>query len=258
MNDTNTLIILSTIVILAVVSIMFVVYAFFIKKKSELLYNQKLKETFLENELANSQIEIREQTLNYIGQELHDDLGQKLTVAKLMIGGILQNVSSENRERIESLEEINNLLGESIQDIRNLSKTFITDTVMHFGLIESLEQEVRRIRKLKLINVEFSTNKNNLDINSKHSLILFRMIQESINNSLKHSNAKNLYLSVWDKPQNLEISIKDDGKGFESKIHVEGSGLNNVSNRAQIINATCGIKSELGQGTSIKIDYHKC
>lgn len=255
MNDTDTLIILSTIVILAVVSIMFVVYAFFIKKKSELLYKQKLKETFLENELANSQIEIREQTLNYIGQELHDDLGQKLTVAKLMIGGMLQ---SENPEKAESLAEINALLGESIQDIRNLSKTFITDTVMHFGLIESIEQEVRRIRKLKLINVEFKTNRTNLDINSKHSLILFRIIQETINNSLKHSNAKNLYLDVSDSPAHLEIMIKDDGKGFDqNSFKAEGSGLSNVSNRAHLINATCGIKSEIGTGTSVLIDYKK-
>lgn len=156
MGETDILIILSTIAILLVVSIMFVIYSFFLKKKEELIHNQKIKEAFFEKELAASQIEIKEQTLNYIGQELHDDLGQKLSVAKMLTS---RSLSTTNREESEMFEEINLLLGECIQDIRNLSKTFITENVLHFGIVDSLEKEISRIDKLKLIEVELVTNK---------------------------------------------------------------------------------------------------
>jgi signal transduction histidine kinase len=87
-------------------------------------------------------------------------------------------------------------LGECIQDIRNLSKTLITEQIIHFGLAESIEREVLRIKKLKLLKIEFITQKQDIDISPKHGLILFRIIQESINNILKHSRAK-MYPYRW-------------------------------------------------------------
>ena len=254
MSELDLLIVLSTIVILAVVSIMFIIYTFFLKKKSELIFNQKIKETFFESELANAQIEIKEQTLNYIGQELHDDLGQKLSVARMMTNQALHN--NENIDN-ELYQEINELLGECIQDIRNLSKTFITDSVLHFGLIDSLEKEVARIRKLKLIDIQYSTNKNDIDINSKHGLILFRIIQETINNALKHSGAKQLNININDNEKLLEIFLEDNGKGFVEEESKTGSGLKNVFNRARLINAHFEIISKPGFGTQVKINYKK-
>lgn len=254
MSETDTLIILSTIIILVVVSIMFTIYTFFLKKKSELIYNQKLKETFFESELANAQIEMKEQTLNYIGQELHDDLGQKLSVARMMSA---RAIAVGNLHDDDILPEINHLLGECIQDIRNLSKTFISESVMHFGLLDSLQKEILRIQKLNLIEIDFSTNRQDIDINSKHALIIFRMIQESVNNVLKHSNAKKLVIRLIDDPSLLDITIRDNGRGFSKEEGLTGSGLKNIANRAKLINADFAVKSSPGNGTVLKIKYKK-
>ncbi|HEX7869114.1 MAG TPA: histidine kinase, partial [Chryseobacterium sp.] len=136
--EENKLVIIFTVTLLIIVLTMIFVYVIFIQKKTTLLIAQKEKDMRFEKELATSQIEMKEQTLNYIGQELHDDLGQKLSVVRLRQNQLIAKMQDSEKEE---LVELNELLGECIQDIRDLSKTLITEQVIHFGLIESLERE---------------------------------------------------------------------------------------------------------------------
>lgn len=253
-SDTDLLIIVTTFVILTVVLMMVSVYGIFIKKKSALLLDQQRQVALYDQELAIAQVEIKEQTLNYIGQELHDDLGQKLSVARLMTNKI--SFPSDG-DRNEIAQEINSLLGECIQDIRNLSKVFITKQVEYFGFIESLEREIFRIKRLNLLEVEYEINNHDLDINSDHALILFRIVQECITNVIKHSKSKKIELKVVETPNNIRIFVNDNGVGFESNIKNDGSGLQNMKSRANIINAEFHINSVLNKGTKIKITYKK-
>jgi len=253
-SDTDLLIIVTTFVILTVVLMMVSVYGIFIKKKSALLLDQQRQVALYDQELAIAQVEIKEQTLNYIGQELHDDLGQKLSVARLMTNKIS---SPSNADEKEIAMEINSLLGECIQDIRNLSKVFITKQVEYFGFVESLEREVFRIKRLNLLEVDYEINNHDLDINSDHALILFRIVQECITNVIKHSKSKKIELKVVETPNNIRIFVNDNGVGFESNIKNDGSGLQNMKSRANIINAEFQINSVLNEGTKIKITYKK-
>lgn len=254
LNEVDFLIILSSIIILIVVLMMILIYVFFLKKKSSLIFAQREKEALFQYELSLAQVEMKEQTLSYIGQELHDDLGQKLSVARLLNNQLISKLEEENKE---NLTEINNLIGECVQDIRNLSKTLITEQIEHFGLIDSIEREVKRINKLNLIELDFSFNKHDIDINSKHALILFRITQECINNVLKHSRAKNLKIKISDEENLLKICLKDNGVGYDSTKINDGSGIKNMKNRAKIISADLNITSETNKGTEISIFYHK-
>ena len=252
-NEVDILIIISTIIILFVVLMMVLIYMFYVRKKGELLLSQKEKDIRFQQELTLAQIEMREVTLTYIGQELHDDIGQKLSVSKLMLNQII----SQSTESVKTnLNEINELLGETIQDIRNMSKTFITDQVEHFGLIDSLEIEMNRISRLKLIDIELRSNKHDIDINPKDGVIIFRIIQESVNNTLKHSQAKNLNIEVEDGPKTLKIIIKDNGVGIKNDSG-HGSGLNNMKKRALMMNAQLEITSQKNIGTVLKLIYPK-
>ena len=233
---------------------MVAIYGVFVKKKSQLLLRQQKKEAIFEHELAKSQVEIQEQTLNYIGQELHDDLGQKLSVARLMTNKI---TLSEESDRLEIAEEINLLLGECIQDIRNLSKVFITKQVKQFGFIESLEREIFRIKRLELMNVDYQNNNQELKIASDHALILFRIVQECINNVIKHSRSKEMKLLVEDNPKIIKIMINDDGVGFNLDAENDGSGIRNMASRAKLIGAELSINSAENQGTKVMISYKK-
>ncbi|MCX8522696.1 histidine kinase [Chryseobacterium formosus] len=252
--EENKLVIIFTVTLLIIVLTMIFVYVIFIQKKTTLLIAQKEKDMRFEKELATSQIEMKEQTLNYIGQELHDDLGQKLSVVRLRQNQLITKMKDSEKEE---LVELNELLGECIQDIRDLSKTLITEQVIHFGLIESLEREISKIRKLRLLTIELITQKHDIDITPKHGLILFRIIQESINNILKHSRAKNVLIKIEDNHEKLNILISDNGKGFNTSLKKDGSGLKNMELRAKIIHAEFSIQSELDKGTQTSITYYK-
>lgn len=233
---------------------MILVYGIFIKKKSELLLFQQKKEALFEQELAISQIEIKEQTLNYIGQELHDDLGQKLSVARLMTNKI---ATANDQDKVGIALEINLLIGECIQDIRNLSKVFITKQVKHFGFVDSLEREIFRIQRLDLLDVDYQINNHGLEINPDHALILFRIIQESIHNVIKHSRSNKVLIKIEDQLNITEIKIKDYGVGFNIDHLDDGSGLKNIKNRARLISADFIINSAENLGTEIIIIYKK-
>lgn len=151
-SEIDFLLTITTFIILIVILMMVLVYGIFVKKKAELVLSQQKKEALFEQELAISQVEIKEQTLNYIGQELHDDLGQKLSVARLMTNKI---AFADEEEKKNIALEINMLIGECIQDIRNLSKVFISKQVKHFGFVESLEREIFRIERLELMDVDY-------------------------------------------------------------------------------------------------------
>lgn len=253
-SDLELIYLFTTALVILILLIMVVVYIFFNRKKSELLLDRQVKETQFEQELTLAIIEMKETTLSYIGQELHDDLGQKMSVAKLMINHGLED---ENGNQKEILEEINEIIGESIRDIRNLSKSFITEQVENLGLIKSIKREVARIDRLNLMQILFSHNTDKIDIAAKDSLILFRIVQETINNALKHSRAKNMKIELKDSPKYIEIILQDDGIGFEKEKSKKGSGLISMQKRARLINTDFELKTASGKGTEIIIKYNK-
>lgn len=253
-SEMDLLIVVATFVILVVVLMMVSIYGVFIKKKSELLLEQQKQLAIYAQELAISQVEIKEQTLNYIGQELHDDLGQKLSVARLMTSKLTLS-NDVNTTKIS--KEINLLLGECLQDIRNLSKVFITKQVEYFGFVESLEREILRIQRLNLMEVEYEISNHELEMNTEHALILFRMVQECITNVIKHSKSKNIILKVIEDPQIIRIFVVDSGIGFNTLENDGGSGLRNMESRAKIINSEFRVKSNSNEGTEVLITYNK-
>ncbi len=253
-TEVEVLIILSTIAILVVVMMMISVYILFLRKRSQFIIKQKEKEALFERELAAAQVEMKEQTLSYVGRELHDDLGQKLSVVRLMNNQLITKLNGNEKH---NLLEINTILGECVQDIREMSKTFITEQIEHFGLIDSIERELNRIKKLKLIEIVFNFNKHDVDIKSKHALILFRIIQECINNTVKHSKAKQLKIDVFDYDEFSRISLKDNGIGFNFTGKEEGSGLKSMVNRTKLMGADFRINSKIDVGTEININYYK-
>ena len=253
-SDIDIIILFTSLLVFIILLIMVLVYIFFYRKKSELLFERREKESQYQQELTHAIIEMKETTLSYIGQELHDDLGQKMSVAKLMVNHGLESATGEQRE---ILLEINEIIGESIRDIRSLSKSFITEQIENLGLIESIQKEVARIDRLNLMMIKFTYNENEINIESKDGLILFRIIQECINNVLKHSRAKNMNIDLVDSEKNIQITLKDDGIGFENDGSKKGSGLLSMQKRANLIHTDFQLNSEKGKGTSIILNYNK-
>lgn len=254
MSDVELLLIFSTIVILAVVLMLLFIYVYFLTQKTKLIIETKEKKLQFEQELAFSQIEMKEQTLDFVGQELHDDIGQKISVALLITSKYKNNNDSGAKQ---DMDEIRAILEECIRDIRNLSRTFRTNNVEHFGLVESLKLEVQRLERLDFVKVNLHYNNLDVDISRKDSLILFRIIQECLYNALEHSKAKNIDIELIDTARELLISVADNGLGITLEQASSGPSLRNMKNRAAIINASLIISGTADKGTEVKIKYNK-
>ncbi len=217
------------------------------KKEKELLIS------LYSQTLLQSKVEIQEQTLQYISRELHDNLGITASVIKIHINTLKLD---EPETLAMQLEEMKVQVKQLIADIKELSVKMDGEKVGHFGLIQSLESEINRLNRIGTFTISFVKKEPVDTLAPDRSIILFRMIQEILNNALKHSEAKKIELSVTTSEKNLILQISDDGKGFNvaEKRKSGGSGLLNLYSRANLIQASLDIQSAPGSGTKIRID----
>ncbi len=256
--------ILSIIIIgglLALGLILFVVLILFIYQKRQHAHEKELvalKEEY-DQGLLRSQLEIQEKTLKTIGQELHDNIGQLLSVVKLSLSNLAIDQSHLAFESIQNAKEI---LNKAIVDLSHLTKSLHSDRISHIGLRSAIEFEIEAIRKTGLVAIDLvktGTEKEE-QLDSQKSIFLFRMFQEVLNNALKHSKATQINIGIDFSANDIfTLSIKDNGVGFnvaekQNKPSSSGGvGLKSMINRAKLIGAKFLINSEEGNGTNVTI-----
>lgn len=244
----RTLIALITIVFL--IMPIFMLAYFFIytkKKKNHLEEKVKMKESF-EQEILNTQQEVREQTMQTICADLHDNIGQLLSLTTLT----LKSITPASKKVETSIE----LLTKAISEMRQLGKLLQGDQLLTLGLAQAIQQEVDWLNRSEsyLINFAYQSGLSDLR-NPEKDLFCFRMTQEILNNIIKHAKAKHIAISLNTTTNRLVLSVSDDGIGFESdNDNQQGSGLANIRKRAAIVGGTALINSALGKGTRITIN----
>lgn len=221
-----------------------------IKKKNHTAFIQNQQEEH-HKELLSTQIEIQNQTMQHIGREIHDNIGQKLTLASLYT----QQLAYENKapQINESIENISSIINESLSELRQLSKSLTDDTINEFSIIQLLQQETDKINELKKINVVFNNLSSGVNISYTIKSVLLRICQEFIQNSIKHSNAKNIHIQLIESNDNLLLKINDDGNGFDLDKEHKGIGLFNMKKRTEIVGGTFDMKSTINKGTELTI-----
>jgi len=235
--------------------LLFFVIGFFIafqKRKNKLLLERLEAKQKFERELSTSQLEIQEQTFKNIAWELHDNVGQLLSVVSMQLN-IMLNKAPESL--IEQIEDTKSVVSETVQEIRNLSKTLNNDVIQNNGLVRSLQIEVERFNRLKYLEATINIEGEEVYIKSEHEILIFRMYQECLSNVMKHSKAKKLNINLHYKKEELEITAEDDGVGFDSSKKTESSGLKTIKGRAELLNAKYLLTSEIGKGTSLTLIY---
>jgi hypothetical protein len=156
----------------------------------------------------------------------------------------------------EKFKETSEALKESLKEVRSLSKSLNNEVVLNIGFEKSITNELNRLKKMKFTSADLKTIGDKVDFaNRKHEIILFRIIQEFLSNSVKYSEAKNLNITLNYQPDNLIITAKDDGKGFNMDGVEQGSGLLNMKSRAALIHAKLNIDSKPDEGVQLTIEY---
>ncbi len=239
------------ILLLLMVFAIIVVIAFQ-RRKNKFLTERFQAQQRYERELADSQIEIQEQTLKNIAWELHDNVGQMLSVANIQLNLLLQKAPSEFQEQIQ---ETKSVVKETVQEIRSLSKVLNNDVVLKNGLLESLKVELERFNKLNFLEASYEIKGDIVPIKSTNETIIFRIIQEFLSNVIKHAKALNLFVILDYKENSLEITVTDDGVGFDTEQKTTSSGMETMQSRANLLNATMEITSEIGKGSKLFLKY---
>lgn len=216
--------------------------------------NQRLKLQSLELEqkkvMAQAILQAEEIERKRIASDLHDSVAQKLVVAKLNLATLENQLLSLPNNQQLIINNINTLLEESATEVRNLSHSMMPQSFSQSGLAESIKELLDKI-KLEGLHISFSTEGDFSTIDENRALMTYRIMQETIQNTLKHAKAKRLDVSIISEDNELAITIEDDGIGFSSKTVVEkaSSGLRNIQSRVEYLNGTMEITSQPDKGT---------
>ncbi len=241
----------------------FVVYFIFASQRRKLRQMQeqeKMKASY-EQEVLTTQIESRDQTLRDISQEIHDNMGQLLSVSRINLN-ILEKELPDHPQT-KRIKDTNLILGDVIRYIRMLSKGLNSDILASYGLRESIRFELQRIEQAALLKVNFLTEGDDFAIDDKKEIVIYRMVQEILNNILKHAVATEVTVSMRYTDSDFSVEIRDNGKGFDQaetaqrSIGESGSGLRNLDKRAALVGAKLTINSVPGEGTCILITLPK-
>lgn len=234
----------------AIFAIVFVIA--FQRRKNKFLVERLEAEQKFENELANSRLEIQEQTFKNIAWELHDNVGQLLSVANMQLNMLSGAVAQSHHAQ---LDETKGVVTESLREIRNLSRGLNKDVVLAKGLVASIETEMQRFNRMNFLEAKLNVEGQECCINSKDEIIIFRILQEFFSNVIKHAKANNLFVNLIFKPNKLVVTAKDDGIGFNLDKVKANAGLLNMKSRATLINSTLDIQSKEAGGVLLTLEY---
>ena len=210
--------------------------------------NSKIKQ-LEEEKIKQSILESHEHLLKNLSKDLHDDIGQKLSIINFSVENLKFETSSK-----ELINEIRISILEISDSVRDLSHWLNDFSIGKNTIDEIILIEVERVKKTNIIKINFEKINHpseNYETSTEENIILYRCFQESINNILKHSNASQINILI-DYTDKLSISIEDDGNGFDVNNQF-GNGIKNIQERASLIGFSCTIQSSLEKGTKISI-----
>jgi two-component system NarL family sensor kinase len=253
-KDITSLILITTLIFLiAPAFLLLYVFIYNSRKKKHIEEKAQMKLAF-DNEIIKTQLEVQEQTMQTIGADLHDNIGQLLSLTSLTLNSVKLDDDVKARQKISSAID---LTSKSIKELRQLGKLLQGDQLIVMGLSEAVKQEINWIEKAGNYQVTYiQENELPAACNSQKDLILFRILQEIFNNIIKHSKATQIIIKLGYRDLLVELQVTDNGAGFnedEVTLGNKGSGLFNIQKRAQIVGGEVIISSKTGGGTFIDV-----
>ena len=246
-NEVFATIIVSTLMLLLLIAGVVIILVVAHRRNSAQEVRMAQMQLEYERELRNVQFEVQEQALVNVGRELHDNIGQLLTLVHIQ----LEHLRYEDPQVETRLVPVSRTISDTIEEVRRLSKSLNSDMLEFQGLVSMIQLEIDRLRQV--INFEVTWNfDTEPQLNKDQKVIVFRIFQEVVNNTIKHAKCTHLGITI-SSADKFRMVMTDDGLGFdfEQKIRsARGSGLKNMLKRAEFARLECQVDSIEGRGTT--------
>lgn len=234
------------------VMVVLIILAYQRKKARHHRQISDMKKQFSE-ELLKSQLEMQEETFNRISQEIHDNVGQIMSLAKVQVN-IMTELNDMNKDM---LNDVKLNIGKAMTDLRDIARSLSSDRIRSIGVHTAALSEAERLNKSGIIHIDVEVEGQERKMQEDKKLILFRIIQESIQNIIKHAKASETRIRFTYNADEVETIIRDNGRGFdisEAITRSSGLGLSNIRTRATLAGGRSKIESGPETGTTIIIN----
>ncbi|QIA07240.1 sensor histidine kinase [Draconibacterium halophilum] len=227
------------------------IFFFFIAYQKRLLNKQLELNRVVRNqqeEIIKNTIQAQENERKRIARDLHDEVGAMLSVVKLTVGRIEKKAEAERTKELAN--ETKAYLDDVILQVRRISRSLLPPSLEKLGLYFALEELANWVNKSDQLVIECWKSGEQFRFESKQELAVFRIVQELVNNAIKHAEAGRIAINIRFSQQNVALVVEDDGKGFfmEEKMQT-GLGLRNLESRSEMAHAKFKMKSFPGKGT---------
>lgn len=252
--DQILVVIIAVVAVLLFLAILFLVMVMYHSSRRKQMAREKLRiQEQYEKQLLESRLEIQQQTFHFISQEIHDNVGQILSLAKVELN-VLQHQLNGKADMVISVRDN---VGKAMTELREIAKSLNHDHAQHFNWQENLREEINRINKSGAIAANLvMEGEPECYLKDQQKLITFRVVQEGLQNILKHARATSLLVNINQSKEQTHIMIIDNGIGFDPVAALKGHsglGLKNILNRVALIGGQAEINSSAEGGTCLHI-----
>lgn len=213
----------------------------------------------LERQVLSAVIRTEERERERFARDMHDGLGPLLSTIKLYVNE-LKSPTLIQDEREELIGHSNELIDEAVNSARNISNNIMPRVIHQYGLIKAVDAFCDKVNKTNTLNIQFESENFEERLDSNLELILFRVISELINNTIRHAHAKQIIILLVKNEKKLSLYFKDDGIGFNTEEIInsenKGMGLKNIISRIKSINGNYDFSSQPNEGFTIKIEIN--
>ncbi|NCU06219.1 MAG: sensor histidine kinase, partial [Chitinophagaceae bacterium] len=227
-------------------------------RQKQNIQQQRITELETEKQLAATEAVLKgeEQERTRLAKDLHDGLGGMLSGIKYTLNNMKGNLIM-TEENAQAFGRSIDMLDSSIREMRRVAHNMMPEALVKFGLDTALRDFCNDINKSGALQVQYqSIGLEGINIEQTKSVTIYRIVQELLNNTMKHASAKNALVQLSYNDGNLTITVEDDGKGFDAAVlkQSKGIGWSNIQNRVEFLKGKWDVDSQPGKGTSVNIE----
>jgi signal transduction histidine kinase len=237
-----------------VLSLASIVYLLRLGKEAEWRYQELVRSRADLEALSAQLVDAQETERRSISRELHDEVGQSLGALLVEVGRLAASVAPDNTQIQDHVARIKSVAENTVHTVRNIALLLRPSMLDDLGLIPALEWQGREVSRRSEMEVEIQSAEISENIPDEYKICIYRLVQEALNNALRHSSARNARVKVEQTDDKILLQVSDDGRGFDPQ-RVRGLGILGIEERVRRLGGNLAIESKLGHGTTLRAEF---